>query len=82
MLVLTRRHRESIVVGDAKSLDHLLKLTILEIRGGKVKLGIEAGDDVPVHRWETWLRMRHQDVPRTANSARDAIEISGLPQQV
>ena len=35
----------------------LLKVTVLEIARGKVKLGFEAGDDVPVHRLEIWERM-------------------------
>jgi len=31
---------------------------VLEIRGGKVRLGFEADADVPVHRWEVWERIR------------------------
>ena len=50
MLVLTRKSRESVVVGESQGAAPLLKVTVLEIRGGRVRLGFEAG--VPVHRWE------------------------------
>ncbi len=58
MLVLTRKCQESVVVGAAKRLDRLIKVTVMEIRDGKVKLGFEAADDVPVHRLEVWERIR------------------------
>ena len=56
MLVLTRKILESVVVGDG--VEHTLKVTVLDIRGGKVKLGFEAAAGVAVHRWEVWQRMR------------------------
>ena len=52
MLVLSRSSRESVVVGDPNGAERLLKVTVLEIRGGRVRLGFEAGDDFPVHPWE------------------------------
>ena len=58
MLVLTRKCQESVVVGAAKRLDRLIKVTVMEIREGKVKLGFEATADVPVHRLEVWERIR------------------------
>jgi hypothetical protein len=42
MLILSRKQRESVVVGGGSGLDRLLKVTVLEIVGGKVKLGFEA----------------------------------------
>src|SRR5438105_136484 len=36
----------------------LLKVTVLEIRGGRVRLGFEAGGGIPVHRREVWERIR------------------------
>ena len=57
MLVLSRKSRESVVVGGGGGFDRLLKVTVLEIVGGKVKLGFEAEADVPVHRLEVWERM-------------------------
>ncbi|MCH2201117.1 MAG: carbon storage regulator CsrA [Fuerstiella sp.] len=46
MLVLSRKKNESIVINDD------IVVTIVEVRGDKVRLGIEAPRDVPVHRRE------------------------------
>lgn len=57
MLILSRKNRESVVVGGGGGLSRVLKVTVLEIAGGKVKLGFEADADIPVHRQEIWERM-------------------------
>ena len=57
MLVLTRKVEQSIAVGDATGFERLLKITVLEIRNGRVKLGFEVDASVPVHRWEVWERI-------------------------
>jgi len=57
MLVLSRKSRESVVVGGGGGLDRVLTVTVLEIAAGKVKLGFEADGDIPVHRLEIWERM-------------------------
>jgi len=57
MLVLTRKNRESVVVGGSNAFEQLLKVTVLEIRRGKVTLGIEGDRDVPVYRCEIWDRI-------------------------
>ena len=54
MLVLSRKSQESIVVGDSGTSPRLLKVTVLGIHGGKVRLGFEAHSDVAVHRMEVW----------------------------
>jgi carbon storage regulator CsrA len=61
MLVLSRKNQESVVVGGASGFDRLLKVTVLEIRGGKVKLGFEVDIDVPVHRSEVWERINAEN---------------------
>lgn len=48
MLVLSRKKNESIVVNDS------IVITVVEIRGDKVRLGIEAPRDVPIHRSEIY----------------------------
>jgi len=48
MLVLSRKKNESIVIRDD------ITITIVEIRGDKVRLGIEAPQEVPVHRREVY----------------------------
>lgn len=65
MLVLSRKPEESVVIGEPHSFERLLKVTVLEIRGGKVRLGFEASADLPVHRWEVWERIRAGDRPET-----------------
>ena len=57
MLVLSRKSQESVVVGGENGVHRLLKITVLEIAGGKVKLGFEVDADVPVHRLEVWERI-------------------------
>ena len=46
MLVLSRKKRESIVINDD------IVVTVVEVRGDKVRLGIQAPREVPVHRKE------------------------------
>ena len=48
MLVLSRKKNESVVIDDR------IVLTVVEIRGDKVRLGIEAPREVPVHRKEIY----------------------------
>lgn len=57
MLVLSRKSRQSVVVGGGGGFDRLLKITVLEVVGGKVKLGFEVDAGIPVHRLEIWERM-------------------------
>lgn len=57
MLVLSRRNRQSVVVGGGGGFQGLLRVTVLEVTGGKVKLGFEVDDDIPVHRLEVWERI-------------------------
>lgn len=54
MLVLSRKKNESIVVDDA------IVITVLEIRGDKVRLGIEAPKAVPIHRSEVYAAIQSQ----------------------
>jgi carbon storage regulator CsrA len=66
MLVLSRKKRESVIVGAEDGIHHLLKVTVLEIGSGTVKLGFEVDAAVPVHRLEVWERIRAEgaaDVP-------------------
>lgn len=57
MLVLSRKVEQSIAVGDATGFERLLKITVLEIRNGSVRLGFEVDASVPIHRWEVWERI-------------------------
>jgi carbon storage regulator len=52
MLVLSRKRDERIVIGDN------IVITVVDVRGDKVRLGIEAPAEVPVHRQEVLEAMR------------------------
>ena len=58
MLVLSRKNDQSVVIGADDSLRGTVKVTVLEIGNGRVRLGFEANKDVPVHRAEVWERIR------------------------
>jgi carbon storage regulator CsrA len=75
MLVLSRKTQESVVVGGADRFERLLKVTVLEIRGGKVRLGFDVGAEIPVRRWEVWERIRasgRRDTPTEGSAATGA----------
>jgi carbon storage regulator len=55
MLVLTRKAGESIVIGND------IRVTVLELQGRQVRLGIEAPADVSVHRGEVYERIREEN---------------------
>ena len=55
MLVLSRKKNESIVINDD------ITVTVVEIRGDKVRLGIEAPKDVTVHRREVYEAIQAQN---------------------
>lgn len=68
MLVLTRKIGESFVVGDD------IKITIIDIIGGnKVRVGIEAPQEVPVYREEIYEQIKAE------NAAAQNVDPSNLP---
>ena len=82
MLVLTRKLGENIRIGDA------VKITVLEVRSGQVKLGIEAPPEVKVHREEIYARIQEENrraqrggpgEPETPKSGGDPGRTSGSP---
>ena len=66
MLVLTRKMHESVVVGGSTGFERLLKVTVIEIGTGKVRLGFEVDPMVPVHRSEVWNRIHAAGEPDNA----------------
>ena len=61
MLVLSRKQEESVVIRGSNHLEPMFKLTVLEIRGGEVKLGFEVHKNFLVHRWEVWEQILAAD---------------------
>lgn len=62
MLVLSRKKSESIVINDD------VVITIVEVRGDKVRLGIQAPRDIPVHRKEVLDAILKNDRGETSAS--------------
>lgn len=56
MLVLSRQRDESIIIGDN------IVVTIVDIRGDKVRLGIEAPSEIPVHRREVYEAIQRENL--------------------
>ena len=57
MLVLSRKQKESIVISDN------VVVTVLSIQGDRVRLGIDAPREMPVHRREVHERIQNRDGP-------------------
>ena len=55
MLILTRRQFETLVIGDN------VTVTVLEIQGGRVRLGVNAPRDIVVNREELCEKTRRKD---------------------
>ena len=61
MLVLSRHKGESVII------DGGISVTVVEIRGDKVRLGFEAPKHVNVHRREVWVAINKQQPPSESN---------------
>ena len=83
MLVLSRKRGERIVIGDD------ITVTVLEVRGDRVKLGFAAPGEVPIHRAEVHQSIEigssdqdHQDachsVPLAMHAEFDCLELQGV----
>jgi carbon storage regulator len=63
MLVMSRKKSEVIIVGGSAAETADIRIVVLEIRGGQVRLGIEAPASVPVHRLEVWQQCKSAQPP-------------------
>lgn len=70
MLVLSRKRDERIVIGDN------IVITIVDVRGDKVRLGIEAPPEIPVHRQEIVDALRRQSTTPAPTPPKPDIERS------
>ena len=66
MLILTRRMGESLMIGDN------IKVTVLGIKGGQVRIGVDAPKQVNVHREEIYHRIQKGKLPDQALSASES----------
>jgi carbon storage regulator len=72
MLVLSRQREERIIIGD-----EVIVITILDIRGDKVRIGIDAPKGLSVHREEVYKAIKNMDRPPVAEAACDVRGLAG-----
>jgi carbon storage regulator len=64
MLVLSRKRNEQIVIGEN------IVVTVVDVRGDKVRLGVDAPQDVPIHRHEIHDAIQKESGGTSSRSAR------------
>jgi carbon storage regulator len=65
MLVLTRKPKQSLVIGDD------IEVTVLSVMGEKVKIGIQAPREIPVYRKEIYLEITQGKADRASRAEVD-----------
>lgn len=76
MLVLSRKANESIVIAD------VIRIVVIEVRGDKVRLGIEAPKDVDVDRYEIWVQKQSATGAGQVDVAEGSVGVTeGQPAQ-
>jgi carbon storage regulator len=73
MLVLSRQRDESIIIGDN------VVVTVVDVRGDKVRLGIQAPREIPVHRREVYEAIQRENQQAAQIDPRDARQIGDGP---
>lgn len=72
MLVLSRKKDETIMIGDE------IQITIVDVRGDTVRLGIEAPRNVSVHRKEIYEAIQAENIAAAQESLPDKAAVGGL----
>jgi carbon storage regulator len=73
LLILTRKVGESITIGDGS-----ITVSVVEVKGRQVRLGIDAPPELPIHRQEIFDKIREANEQATSVNAGDLDLISGL----
>jgi carbon storage regulator len=74
MLILTRRPGESLYVGAT------IKITVLDVQGHQVKVGLDVPSDMTVYREELYMKVREQNNLALSTSGQDLIAAMKLWQ--
>ena len=67
MLALTRKKGEALVIHNN------IEITVLEIRGDQIKIGISAPKDVPIYRKEVYLQIQQENEAAISADGLDAL---------
>lgn len=73
MLALARKVNESIMIGND------IEITVLEIKGDQIKLGVKAPKSVPIYRKELYVQIQEEN--KQSGSAVDVEALRGLFQK-
>lgn len=68
MLALSRKENESIIIGNE------IKVTILEVKGDQVKIGITAPKSVPIYREEVYEQIKEANKEAAADTAPESLK--------
>jgi carbon storage regulator CsrA len=68
MLILSRNNDEAVIIGGSEGFERMFKVTVLQIKNGRVRLGFEAAADVPVNRLEVWEQIYGETRPADRNT--------------
>jgi len=72
MLVLSRQRDQTIMIGDD------IEITVVDIRGDKVRLGINAPTEIPVHRKEVYEAIKRENRAAANVKPEDIAKVSGI----
>jgi carbon storage regulator len=75
VLVLTRRANQSIMIG------HDIVVTVLEVRGDQVRLGIKAPRSIDVHREEIFAQLQQANREAVRAAGDDVDKLPGIPHR-
>ena len=78
MLVLTRRLNQAIMIGDPTKPNECYEVTVVEVKGDQVRIGVDAPKDIQVHRKEIWEQKQQENEASAASAKPGACGI--LPQ--
>ena len=75
MLVLSRQRDQTIMIGDD------IEITVVDIRGDKVRIGINAPAEIPVHRKEVYDAIKRENRAAASVEPEDIAKVAGASKE-